>query len=141
VKRNLFAVALALLLAAGVLSGCDEETGITGEGTVSNPILLTVGVSRGAQVGGAVGSDSSYYYFVSTSTDQTITLSGISSSADLIWGIFSSPGFSTPFGTCDTGVTSDSCATGTITSGATYYIEVYNKTFTDTTYTILITNT
>ena len=111
---------------------------IYSEGSISNPITLTVGITYTGKVGGEVGDDSSYYKFTATASSHTITISNMS--ADLDWYLYTSADFiydteiaySASFNIPETGTASE------LTIGQTYYLEIYNCDYEDSNFSLLI---
>jgi hypothetical protein len=121
VKRNLFAVALALLLAAGVLSGCEEDLLAPGADP-SSAIQITVGTPYNGSIA-AFGIQ--FLKFNATSTSHTGTLSNIAT--DFSWALCASSACTSAALICDNdqvGNGAETCQMNPLSSGATYYLRI-----------------
>jgi len=141
-KRHFLFVTLAGILMAAVLSGCGEDLlcgdSTTGVGTMGAPVGLTVGAAATpGQVGGAIGSDHSYYAFTSDGTGTTtLTIASVTNGADLQATLYSGT-FGSFVTICDTsGPNSSDVCTPSTTASSPFSLDVYNKTCNSTTYTI-----
>lgn len=141
-KINTYVLMVVLVIALsscaifGIGDGSDETS--YSEGSISNPITLTVGITYAGKVGGEVGDDSSYYKFIATASSHTITISNMS--ADLDWYLYEGAAF-----IYDTdiaySVSSNIPETGTaseLTIGQTYYLEIYNWDYANSNFSLLI---
>ena len=120
-KRNLFAVALALLLAAGVLSGCEEDLLAPGADP-STAIQITVGTPYNGSIA-AFGIQ--FLKFTATNSTHTGTLSNIAT--DFSWALCASSACTSAAQICDndpSGNTPETCQMTSLASSATYYLRV-----------------
>ncbi len=113
----------------------------TTEGSVDNPVLLTVGLTRPANV----DLDGIAYYYFKTNTSGTYTVN-LSSSQNVKWDLYSDSGYTKAIYTlgaytssCSTSSASGgNCITTNLDAGVNYYLKVTGSSSSAASYTIVV---
>jgi hypothetical protein len=131
---------LLLLFPIALLLSCTDTgngTSFSNEGTPSNPITITVDVTRSGSIA-AWGT--SYYKFTPANTGvHTISLTNLDS--DLSWDLYDDAGWTSLLDYCDDNLdASDEIAqtTTALTSGTTYYLMVDEWDYVGGTFSLLV---
>lgn len=120
--------------------GCDidDDDTFENEGSLSNPVVLTVGTAHS----GTIGEGGTSYYRFTTTNAGVHTIGLTNTKSDLSWDLYSTPDFWTDLiAWCDNHRTAadEIGPTSSLNAGTTYYLLVDEWEGIDGTFTLTVT--